>query len=117
MDRDGGAKNLSPLRRRLEALLPAEVAVEDDLVFDAAGLRGAFALNAQVDPLTELNAPAQTDTAAVRPGHRQAAVGRQHARPLVRHQPVADVELHLRRGQARLGVGFAACAQYVRATP
>ena len=53
--------------------------------------------------------------AAVRPRQRHPAIGRQQARALVRHQPVPRVELDLFRLQARLGAGFAAGAQHVRA--
>ena len=63
----------SPLRRRLEALLPAEVAVEDDLVGDPAALRGAFALYARVDLLTQFDAPAQPDTVIASSGRRYPA--------------------------------------------
>ena len=57
--------------------LPAQVAVEGDLVCGAAGLRGAFALYAQVDPLAQFDAPAQADAVVLRPAHQHAAVGRQ----------------------------------------
>ena len=51
--------------------LPSQVTIEGDLVVRVAALRGAFALDPQVDP------PAQTHAAAVRSSHRRAAVGRQ----------------------------------------
>ena len=84
-------------------------------MFGPAALRGAFALHAQVDPLPHLDPPAQPHVAAGQPRQRHPTVGRQQAHALVRHQPVPRVELDLFRLQARLGAGFAAGAQHVRA--
>ena len=89
------------------ASLPPQVAVKGGLVGRPVALHRVFTPDAQVDP------PA----AAVRPTQRHPAVNRQQARPLVHHQPVADIELDLFRRQARRGVGLRTCVQCPTSAP
>ena len=63
--------------QRLGGRLPAEVAVEGDLMLGAAALGGAFAFHAQVHPGAQCDAPSQPHAVTLRPYQRQAAVGRQ----------------------------------------
>ena len=74
-----GKKSFAPPKagQRPGGRLPAEMAVEGDLMVGPTALGGAFALHAQIDPRAQCEAPAQPHAVPARPRQRQAAVGRQ----------------------------------------
>ena len=97
--------------------LPTQVTIEGDLILGGAPCVVRASSHAQIHLRAEFDMPARPDTADARSRRRHPAVSRQQSHALMRHQPVADVQIDRIRREARFRVGCRVSLQYLRAAP